>query len=69
MGNNVPFQTITVNVYATKVGYENSDVATKEFSASGSTGDLNNDGVTNAADVVKLTDIIMNQKYKKIKKQ
>ncbi|MBR4730759.1 MAG: leucine-rich repeat protein [Prevotella sp.] len=58
--------TYTVSVYATKVGYENSDVATKEIqisSGSGSDklGDLNNDGVVNAADAVTLVNIIINK--------
>ena len=55
--------TYTVSVYATKAGYDNSDVATKEIqislgSGSGIIGDLNGDGVANAADVVKLVNII-----------
>ena len=67
-GNSVELQSVfTISVYATKSGYDNSDVATKEVDissvgGSGIAGDLNNDGITNAADVVKLTDIIMNQK-------
>ena len=58
--------TYTVSVYATKPGYDNSDVATKEInissaSGSGIIGDLNNDGVVNAADVVKLVNVIMDK--------
>ena len=58
--------TYTVSVYATKSGYDNSDVATKEIqissgSGSGIIGDLNGDGVANAADVVKLVNIISGQ--------
>ncbi|MBO4719830.1 MAG: leucine-rich repeat domain-containing protein [Prevotella sp.] len=58
--------TYTVSVYATKSGYDNSDVATKEInissaSGSGELGDLNNDGKTDAADVVKLVNIISGQ--------
>lgn len=61
-GNNVPFsQSITVSVIATKPGYENSETATKHFSASSLTGDLNGDGKVNVADHVKLTEIIMGQ--------
>lgn len=58
--------TYTVSVYATKAGYDNSDVATKEIQISGSgegpgkRGDLNNDGEVNAADAVTLVNIIMN---------
>jgi hypothetical protein len=44
-----------------KEGYEKSDVATLEFSlgAGGKTGDVNGDGVVNAADVVKVANIII----------
>ena len=55
----------TVSVYATKAGLEDSDVSTVELSgnaggsSSGVVGDVNNDGVTNAADVVTLVNIIM----------
>ena len=55
----------TVSVYATKAGLEDSDVSTVELSgnaggsSSGVVGDVNNDGVTNAADVVTLVSIIM----------
>ena len=60
--------TYIVSVYATKAGYDNSDVATKEIqissgSGSGIIGDLNGDGVANAADVVKLVNIIASQAY------
>lgn len=53
--------TYKVSVYAMKEGYENSDVATLEFSlgAGGKTGDVNGDGVVNAADVVKVANIII----------
>ena len=50
-----------VTVYATKDGYENSDTATAEFTATGKVGDLNGDGKVNVADHVKLSEIIMNQ--------
>ena len=58
--------TYTISVYATKAGYDNSDVATKEIQITGSSegsgkrGDLNNDGEVNAADAVTLVNIIMN---------
>lgn len=67
-GNNVELKQIyTVSVYATKSGYDNSDVATKEInissaSGSGILGDLNNDGKTDAADVVTLVNIIAGKK-------
>ena len=62
-GNNVAFsQKYTVSVYASKSGYENSDTATAEITATvGLTGDANGDGVVDAADVVKVTNIIMGE--------
>ena len=53
-----------VSVYATKAGLEDSEVSTAELTgnaggSSGLFGDANNDGVTNAADVVTLVNIIM----------
>ena len=52
--------TYKITVYATKDGYESSDVATKEIKFA--TGfDLNGDNKVNAADVVKLVNIIINQ--------
>jgi hypothetical protein len=50
---------ITLNVYATKNGYQNSDVTTYEFPSL--VGDVNNDGKVNVADHVNLSDIIMNK--------
>ena len=58
-------QTYKVTVYATKAGYENSDVATREIvienGQSSLFGDLNKDGKVNVADHVKLSDIIMSK--------
>ena len=58
-------QTYKISVYATKAGYENSDVATREIVIeNGQTilfGDLNKDGKVDVADHVKLSDIIMNK--------
>ena len=63
VGNGVTFsQKYTITVYATKNGYENSDIATAEITATvGFNGDVNGDGVVNAADVVKVTNIIMGE--------
>lgn len=57
--NNSIILPITLNVFATKDGYENSDVATYEFF--GINGDVNGDGLVNVADHVKLSEIIMNK--------
>ena len=58
-------QTYILTVYATKAGYENSDVATREIvienGQSTLFGDLNKDGKVNVADHVTLSDIIMNK--------
>ena len=59
-------QTYMVSVYATKSGYQPSDVATKEITISGGGGgqdsfdkaDVNKDGVVNVADHVELSKII-----------
>lgn len=48
-----------LNVYATKSGYLNSDVATYVFN--GLVGDVDGNGVVNVADHVKLSSIIMEQ--------
>ena len=63
VGNDVAFsQRYTIKVYASKNGYENSDTATAEITATlGLSGDANGDGVVNAADVVKVTNIIMGE--------
>ena len=58
-------QTYKITVYATKDGYENSDVTTREIVIENGLpslfGDLNKDGKVNVADHVKLSDIIMNK--------
>ena len=58
-------QTYKVTVYASKEGYENSDVVTREIVIENGQaslfGDLNKDGKVNVADHVKLSDIIMNK--------
>ena len=54
-----------VSVYATKEGYEDSEVAMQEFTfgADGKIGDINVDGNVNAADIVRLVNIIMSPFY------
>jgi len=62
-GNNVELlNSYKVTVYATKDDYIDSDSVTAEIElAGGVKGDVNNDGVVNVADHVKLSEIIMNQ--------
>ena len=60
-------QKYKITVYATKAGYENSDVTTKEIEIKGDNkaivvGDVDGDGKVNVADHVKLSDIIMEKK-------
>lgn len=63
VGNDIPFsQKYTITVYASKSGFENSDTATAEITATvGLNGDANGDGVVDAADIVKVTNIIMGE--------
>lgn len=57
-GNKVKVATtLTVNVYAKKEGYENSDVATKEIQPK--FGDLSGDGKVDATDLTKLIEILL----------
>ena len=52
-------QTYTVSVYATKDGYEKSDVATMDIKiAGGMKGDVNADGEVNVGDIVTVTNIM-----------
>ena len=51
-------KTYRVSVYASKDGYYDSDTTTKEIKMT-SGGDVNEDGVVDAADVVKIVNIIM----------
>lgn len=53
---------LQIRVYASKSGYENSDIVESEINIKGLEGDLNGDGEVNVADHVKLSDIIMNKK-------
>ena len=60
-------QTYKVSVYATKAGYDNSDVTTREIVITGNgqaivRGDANGDGKVDAADIVTTTNIIMEKK-------
>ena len=63
VGNDVAPSSLTLTVYASKPGFENSDTATIEIAASsGVLGDLTGDGKVDVADHVKLSSIIMDQK-------
>ena len=57
-----------VSVYATKEGYENSDVATKTIDLLSLSGDVSGDGEVDATDITKLIDIIL-QKNTNIKNE
>jgi hypothetical protein len=48
----------TVNVYAVKEGYDNSDTATMTINMS-QMGDMNGDGQVNIADVTSLVNAIL----------
>ena len=50
---------VTLSVFATKSGYQNSDVATYTFPSL--VGDVDGDGKVDVADHVRLSEIIMNQ--------
>ena len=56
--------TYIVSVYATKSGYENSDVVTQEINVSGGSagikGDVNEDGTVNGTDIQEVINIIVN---------
>lgn len=64
-GNNIGVPTkYTVTVYATKSGFEDSDIATKEITVGGSSsvgkkGDVNEDGTVNGTDIQEVINIIV----------
>ena len=61
-GEVVPDFLCTVNVYAMKEGYENSDVATLEFTIGGAaTCDVNLDGTIDVADIATIIDAMSAQ--------
>ena len=60
-GNHVKITNIyNVSVYASKDGYNNSDVVTKEVTFGGIKGDVNDDGKVNIVDATMVVDIILN---------
>ena len=56
---NIPLTVYTVTAYATKEGYEDSEVATSTFRWEKTEGDMNGDGMVNIIDVVKLVNMIL----------
>ncbi len=64
-GKIVPTNKYIVTVYATKTGYDNSDVVTGEITIGGSgtgiKGDVNEDGTVDVADVVDVVNIILDK--------
>ncbi len=61
-GEIVPTNKYIVTVYATKTGYDNSDVVTGEITIGGGTGirgDVNEDGAVDVEDVVDVVNIIL----------
>ena len=61
-GNDVEIKPVfTVSVYATKAGYKDSEVTTKEISVeggSGMKGDVNGDGEVGIGDIISITNIM-----------
>ena len=51
-----------VSVYATKAGYDNSDTATAEFTATGKQGDMNGDNNITVTDALMIVDQILKNK-------
>ena len=60
-GNDIGLASITVSVYATKSGYEDSDTTTLDIATSGIRGDVDGNGEVNVADHVELSKIIMGE--------
>ena len=59
-GSVVPLSAIyTVRAYATKEGYEDSDIVTKEINIRGLKGDINDDGRITVSDVTMLIDYLL----------
>ena len=58
----ISLPTVTITVYASKNGYDLSDMASMTVMLSALKGDLNGDGEVNVADHVELSKIILNQK-------
>lgn len=58
---NTPLNVYTVTAYATKEGYDDSEVATATFRYEKTEGDMNGDGQVNVSDVVQLVNTILSK--------
>ena len=58
---NTPLIVYTVTSYATKEGYDDSEVASATFRYEKAEGDMNGDGTMNIADVIHLVNMILGQ--------
>ena len=58
---NTPLTVYSVTSYATKEGYDDSEVATSTFRWEKHEGDVNGDGVVNISDVIQLVNMILAQ--------
>lgn len=58
---NTPLIVYTVTSYATKEGYNDSEVATATFQYEKTEGDMNGDGMLNITDVIHLVNMILGQ--------
>lgn len=58
---NTPLTVYTVTSYATKEGYDDSEVATATFRYEKAEGDMNGDGMLNITDVIYLVNMILSK--------
>ena len=58
---NTPLTVYTVTSYATKEGYDDSEVATATFRFEKTEGDINGDGMLNITDVIHLVNMLLGQ--------
>ena len=58
---NTPLTVYTVTSYATKEGYNDSEIATATFRYEKAEGDMNGDGMLNITDVIHLVNMILGQ--------
>ena len=58
---NTPLTVYTVTSYATKEGFDDSEIATATFRYEKTEGDMNGDGMLNITDVIHLVNMILGQ--------